>query len=219
MTGCWESACASRAPYFEAMCSLSLQGSRARARPAFWHVARELRYPSWAIQTAEVRCLGCPFHPEAPLKTSPGRQMCRGWKEGRGNRQQTGVCEHFQPPPSSGTWLWVARSTPHTRAQHLWILFCYGDSKYVFLQSWGIRVCPSFCLSALAWEGESPRGEGEPPCSPLCRSQVGDRCFCSGLAVPMSSLVQDIILVCSTTNLLWSIRRVVYLCSDKCYKH
>lgn len=143
--------------------------------------------------------------------------MCRGWKKGRGNRGQMGVYEHFQPPPSSGTWLWAACLTPLT--PHLWIPFWYGGSKYLFIRSWRIRACPSFCVSAVAWEGEGPRGKGEPAFSSHCRSLVGDRCFCSGLVVPTSSLVRDIILICSKTNLLWSIRRVVYLCSDKCYEH
>lgn len=51
----------------------------------FWQIARELHSPRWAIQTAEVRCLGCPFNPQAPLKTSPERPMCWGWKKGGGN--------------------------------------------------------------------------------------------------------------------------------------
>lgn len=89
--------------------------------------------PSWAIQTAEVRCLGCPFNPQAPLKTSPERPMCWDWKKGGGNREQMGVCEHFQPPCSSGTWLWVAWLRPPALTPHLWILFCYGDSTYLFL--------------------------------------------------------------------------------------
>lgn len=46
MTGCWESVCASQVPDFEAMSSFSLQGSRARARPAFWHVAGSCTTPA-----------------------------------------------------------------------------------------------------------------------------------------------------------------------------
>lgn len=117
-----------------------------------WQIARELHNPRWAIQTAEVRCLGCPFNPQVPLKTSPERPMCWGWEKGGGNRGQMGVCEDFQPPPGSGTWLWAACLTPRDLAPRLWIIFCYGDSKYLFLHIWGIRVCPSLC--APAWEGE-----------------------------------------------------------------
>lgn len=100
----------------------------------FWHTAWELRYPSWAIQTAEVRCLACPFHPQAPLKTSPERPMCRGWKKGRGNGGQTGVGERFQPPPAAGTWLRAACSTSPALAPHLRTAFCCGDIGCFFLQ-------------------------------------------------------------------------------------
>lgn len=214
MTGCWESVCASQALYFEAPCSLSLQGSRTRARLGFWHIAWELYYSSWVIQTAEIRCWGCPFNPQTPLKTSRERLMCRGWKRGRGNRGQMGVCEHFQPPPRASTWLCAVFSMPSALAPRFWILCCYGDSKYLFLQS-----LPPFCVSDLAWEGESSHGKGEAACSPLCRSLAEYRCFCAGLAASTSSLVCDVILVCSMTNLFWSMRRVVCLCSDKLYEH
>lgn len=140
--------------------------------------------------------------------------MCEVWKRGRGNRGQMGDCDDFQPPPRASTWLCVVLSMPSALAPRFRILFCCGDSKYLFLQS-----LPSFCVSDLAWEGESSQGKGKPPCSPLYRSLAEYRCFCSELAASTSSLVCDVISVCSMTNLFWSMRRVVCLCSDKHYEH
>lgn len=119
-----------------------------------------------------------------------------------------GVCEDFQPPPGSGTWLWAACLTPQDLAPRLWIIFCYGDSKYPFVHVRGIRVCPSLHVSAPAWEGERKTF--------LLPSQ---HVFPRGRVVPMSSLVCNIILICITTNLLQSIRRVVLLYTDMCYEH
>lgn len=78
MTGCLELVCVSQSLYFVPMCSLS----QLRREPdsVFWQTARELHYPSWAIQAAEVRCSGCPFNPQAPLKTSPESQHAKAGK-------------------------------------------------------------------------------------------------------------------------------------------
>lgn len=141
--------------------------------------------------------------------------MCWGWKRGGGNGGQVGVCEDFQPPPGSGTWLWAACLTPQHLAPRLWIIFCYGDSKHLFLHIWGIWRLPSLCVSAAAWEGER-RAWSLPYLHVLGRGQV--LLLMAFALVPMSSLVWDIILICSTTNLLQSIRRVMCLYTDTCYE-
>lgn len=116
-----------------------------------------------------------PFHPQAPMNASPESWSARA---GKSKEEIVGRCSHSM------------RCSQSMRCSSQLLL-------HLLRKCWSIlsHLCPHL-------EAQSSFGRGDPDFPPLCCFLGGGRCFRSVLVVPMSSMVCDVILLCSTATLL-----------------